>query len=131
MKRILVFLVLVLSLSLSTYSQDYVRIGRERSEVLKEFKGYNPTKITEKGFEMIKVIVNGNEILYLFDEFGYCDHTTVVSKDFNTAVQFEKFYKLKYYHLGINNDGLNQIDYYIFLNSDKKYVFIFRRLNEL
>lgn len=131
MKKILIFLTFMLSLSLSTYSQDYVRIGRERSEILKEFKGYNPTIITEKGFNIIKVIIKGNEIIYLFDELNYCDHTTVITKDFNTAIQFEKFYVLKYYSFGKNEDWLNQIDYTIFLNNDKKYVFVFRRLIEL
>lgn len=132
MKRILIFLAFVLSLSISTYSQDYVRIGRERSEILKEFKGYNPTTITENGFNVVKVIIKGDEILYLFDELNYCDHITIISKDFNTAVEFEKFYKLKYYRIGVNEqDVLNQIDYTIFLNTDRKYVFVFRRLNEL
>lgn len=131
MKRILIFLAFVLSLSLSTYSQDYVRIGRERSEILKELKGYNPSQMTIKGFNLIKVVINGNEVIYLFDEFDYCDHTSVITKDFNTAIAFEKFYELKYHHLGNTNDGRNQIVYDVFLNTDKKYVFVFRRINEL
>ena len=127
MKKILIFLALVLSLSLSTYSQDYVRIGRERSEILKEFKGYNPSQLTEKGFILVKVNIKGNILIYLFDDLGYCEYTMVVTKNFNTALEYSKYYNLKYHHLNKHKD-YNDIDYDIFLNTDKKNVFTFRRV---
>jgi len=128
MKKILVFLAMLLSLSISTYSQDYERIGREKNEVMKEFKGFKITTMNDKNHtSMMLVNVRGNVIIYTFDERGYCDHTSVVTKDFQTAKSFEYYYLTKYIHLnGNTREEKGDVTYSVFLNCDNNYVYAFR-----
>lgn len=114
MKKLVIFLMLMLSMI--TYSQDYIRIGKNKKEILKEFRN---TK-TQKGFEMVLVNIKGNEVLYTFDNFNICDQTTIVSKDNETADRFKLYYDSKSFK--INNVNIladYKIDYTFFLNTDK------------
>lgn len=128
---ILVFLAVLLSLSISTYSQDYERIGWKKNEVIKEFKNFKTSTIVDTNRTvMMVVIINGNKIIYTFDSNGYCDHTSVVAKDFNTAKAFQDYYLSKYTYLSNGVPELkSDILYTIFLNCDKNYVFSFSDQN--